>query len=156
MTSILVGLDKKKFVIHQALLCSKSQYFTKALTGSFEESHTGIVTLEDISPVVFRIFVTWLYNRKLVYTVSDERSNIRQDFDSLEFSVSDLKRWQFDHEDPLTWPSHVLVHLYIFADRLDVKELRIDILNALRDSEERSMYSLSVGTYRYISSNTTA
>ncbi|KAH0014704.1 hypothetical protein KCU78_g8533, partial [Aureobasidium melanogenum] len=58
MATILVGPDKQKFVIHQTLLCSKSQYFTKALTGSFEESQTGVVILEDISPVLFQILVT--------------------------------------------------------------------------------------------------
>ncbi|KAK6001448.1 hypothetical protein QM012_002779 [Aureobasidium pullulans] len=156
MATILVGPDKKKFLVHQPLLCNKSQYFTKALTGSFEESRTGIVILEDISPVLFQIFVTWLYHRKMIYTVSDGKSNIKQDFASLECSMRKPNHWKFDHEDPSTWPSHVLFHLYIFADRLEVKELRIDVLDALNISIDNATYSLNVSAYVYISSNTTA
>ena len=77
MATILIGPDQKKFVIHQALLCGKSQYFTKALTGSFVESKTRVVKLEDVSPLLFRMFVSWLYDGKSVYTTSDGRSTIK-------------------------------------------------------------------------------
>lgn len=156
MATILVGPDKQKFVIHRTLLCSKSQYFTKALTGSFEESQTGIVILEDISPVLFQILVTWLHNGKIIYTASDERSNIKQDFASLECSMGESERWKFNHEDPSTWPTHVLVELFIFADRLDIKGLGIDVIDALKGSVDSSTYSLHTPAYDYINSNTTA
>ncbi|KAG9554179.1 hypothetical protein KCU71_g10192, partial [Aureobasidium melanogenum] len=108
MATILVGPDKLLFVIHHTLLCSKSQYFTKALTGSFEESQTGIVILEDVSPVLFQILVTWLHNGKIIYTASDERSNIKQDFASLECSMGESERGNSitktpPHGQPMCW-----------------------------------------------------
>lgn len=102
------------------------------------------------------MFVTWLYNGKLMYTTSDERSNIKQDFARLKCSVGESERWKYNHKDPSSWPTHVLVELYIFADRLDINELRIDLIAALKDSVDTSSYSLYTPAYDYIDSNTTA
>ncbi|CAD0112566.1 unnamed protein product [Aureobasidium uvarum] len=159
MATILVGSAQEKFIVHQELLCSKSEYFAKALTGTFEESQTGIVKLEDVSPFLFRIFVTWLYSGKLAYTVVDDSSNIDQDFGSLDggFNPAIIKASDLNCEDVMTWPEQAFVALYILADRLDVKALRsttIDIL--IEFFQEKRNSAMSAGTYRYINSNTTA
>jgi hypothetical protein len=45
---IEVGLDHEKYYIHRALLVHHSEYFAKALRGSWKEAQEGIVKLEDI------------------------------------------------------------------------------------------------------------
>lgn len=59
-------------------------------------------------------------------------------------------------EDTSTWPGHILVGLYLLADRLDMRMLRIDAINALNDMISRTGSSLNIHTYRLIDSNTTA
>ncbi|KAH0012092.1 hypothetical protein KCU78_g9828, partial [Aureobasidium melanogenum] len=156
MVTILAGPDQEKFVVHQPLLCSKSQYFNKALTGSFEESKTGIVRLEDVSPVLFRIVVTWLYNGKIVYTTSDDNSNIDQDFAGLGYASIPPETPARVHKDTSTWSRHALVGLYLLADRLDIKMLRINTIDALRGAIARTKRGLDAKVYQLIDSNTAA
>ena len=66
-----VGQSKQLFGIHRGLLLHHSQYFQKALTGSFKEATEG-VTLDEDDPVTFQIFNLWLYSGKLL---SEEQSN---------------------------------------------------------------------------------
>jgi hypothetical protein len=133
MATILVGPEETKFVVHQALLCDKSPYFAKALTGAFEESKTGIVKLEDISPFLFNILVSWLYYGKIVYTVSDNGSSVESEF--ADFRRGDeLLAGGVNADDTSTWPKLLLVELYVRADRLDIKELRTNAIDVLNDS----------------------
>lgn len=90
MVTIEVGAAKEHFVVHQSFLCAKSQYFVKALSGSFQEAITRFVRLPDVSPILFRIFVTWLYHGILVYFPHDN-ATIDKDFDSLKITEKDLE-----------------------------------------------------------------
>jgi len=45
---VVVGPQKKKYYIHKALLVHHSEYFRKALQGSWKEAPEGVVELEDI------------------------------------------------------------------------------------------------------------
>ncbi|KEQ76599.1 hypothetical protein M436DRAFT_69568 [Aureobasidium namibiae CBS 147.97] len=155
MATVLVGPEETKFVIHQALLCDKSKYFAKALTGSFEEGTTGIVRLEDVSPVLFKIVVSWLYWGKIAYSVSDDDLSIDQGFKKLK-REDDKFSENLNADDTSTWPIHILVRLYILADRLDIKDLRNDIIDALVTSAEKSGIGLRVYSYKLIDSDTTA
>lgn len=156
MATILVGPEQKKFMVHQPLLCSKSQYFNKALTGSFEESKTGIVKLEDVSPVLFQIFVTWLYNGKIIYTTSNDNSNIDRDFASLGWTIRTPEMPTRVPEETSTWPNGVLAGLHILADRLDIKELRIASIDAFISCVHRQGGGFYAFECHYIYSNTTA
>jgi hypothetical protein len=155
MATILVGPEETKFVVHQALLCDKSPYFAKALTGAFEESKTGIVKLEDISPFLFNILVSWLYYGKIVYTVSDNGSSVESEF--ADFRRGDeLLAGGVNADDTSTWPKLLLVELYVLADRLDIKELRTNAIDVLDDSLMHSKRTPHLSCLQYISSNTTA
>lgn len=88
MVTIEAGVEKEHFVVHQSLLCAKSQYFFKALCGSYQEAITRFVKLPDVLPNLLRIFVTWLYHGNLVYVPLDERT-INGDFQSLKITKKD-------------------------------------------------------------------
>ncbi|KAF1811878.1 hypothetical protein P152DRAFT_378213, partial [Eremomyces bilateralis CBS 781.70] len=49
------------FHIHQALLCSASPFFSRALNGRFREGTTKTVNLLDDDPRIVAAFVAWLY-----------------------------------------------------------------------------------------------
>ncbi|KAK6001450.1 hypothetical protein QM012_002781 [Aureobasidium pullulans] len=91
MVTIEVGIEKEHFVIHQSFLCAKSQYFTKALSGSFKESITRSIELPDVSPILFRIFVAWIYHGTLVYFLPSD-TTIDNDLDSLKITENDLEQ----------------------------------------------------------------
>ncbi|KAG9673345.1 hypothetical protein KCU99_g6245, partial [Aureobasidium melanogenum] len=188
MVIIEVGIEKEHFVVHQSFLCAKSQYFTKALSGSFQEAVTRFIPLPDVSPILFRIFVAWIYHGKLAYIPPDDRT-IDEDFDSLKITEKDCEKEpdlqserqnklnnnqsdsgdsdddvtgpstgapmpeasdhdassssgsserssptstvQYEGDDATTWSCDVLIKLYVFSDRFDVRELRADTLDAL-------------------------
>ena len=59
----------KKYYLHKSLLVFHSEYFRKALQGSWKEAKEGIVRIDDIEPAecTFKIFTlqsrAWLTNR---------------------------------------------------------------------------------------------
>lgn len=89
MVTVEVGPEKEHFVVHQSVICEKSNYFAKALCGTFQEGITGFVRLPDISPVIFRIFLVWLYHGKFAYVATD--AGIDVDFASLTITDEDLE-----------------------------------------------------------------
>jgi hypothetical protein len=89
MVTIEVGAEKEQFVVHQNFLCAKSPYFPKALSGSFQEAKTRCIQLPEISPILFRILVAWLYYGNLSYLPPLGRT-IDQDFESLEITEENL------------------------------------------------------------------
>jgi hypothetical protein len=90
MVTIEVGAEKEHFVVHQSFLCARSPYFVKALSGSFQEAITRFIRLPDISPVLFRIFVAWLYHGDIGYVPRRGRT-IDEDFRSLKITREDLQ-----------------------------------------------------------------
>lgn len=210
MVTIEVGLEKEHFVVHQSYLCEKSQYFAKALSGSFEEGITRFIQLPDVSPILFRIFVAWIYHDTLVYLPSNH-TTIDEDFKSLEITEKDLEQtlilqsesgikpkdedsdiedsdddvtethsgvmpnhvehgppsaaesllntlcgaaFEYKEEEPTTWPRDVLIKLYIFADRLDIRQLRADSMDSLIGTCDANHRNWGLTIVRYIYSNT--
>ena len=43
-----IGPEAKKYNVHKALLMHHSQFFKKALTGSWKEAQQGVVRLDDV------------------------------------------------------------------------------------------------------------
>lgn len=165
MATILVGPEKEKFVVHRALLCSKSVYFNKALFGPFKESETGIVKLKDTSSVLFRIFVTWIYEDKVRYTAANDSSSIEKDFehdnDEFEDDDSDSEvdacgdgEQGLDEDAPFTWPCHILVKLHVFADRFDIRALRASMIDILYERLDKKNVNLARKVCCYVWSHT--
>lgn len=212
---IEVGTEKEHFVVHQSFLCAKSPYFDKALSGSFQEAITRFVRLPEVSLVLFRIFVAWLYYGNLSYLPPIGKT-AREDFDSLEIteetveqsstlqrkaqdsvsnevcdsddsdeestetlpdpvvniksgndtvstpdtveSLASASTDEVDHleDDPTTWPSDVLVQLYILADYLQSRELRAVSLNTLNKAIDKQDTIIPLITARYTYNNTSA
>lgn len=65
------GTDRGTFEIMRGVICSKSAYFEKIFKGKFKEATEESVTLDDVPPWIFKVFLTWLYTG-LVY-IDDEQ-----------------------------------------------------------------------------------
>lgn len=57
----------QKFNIHQNILCHYSDFFAKKLTSAERslEVNTETITLEDVNPSTFGLFLNWIYYQKI-------------------------------------------------------------------------------------------
>jgi hypothetical protein len=69
--SIEVGPEHRRYVLHKALLLHYSDYFRNALNGSWMEAEDRTITLDDVEPGTFNVFVDWLYSQKFPTTDKD-------------------------------------------------------------------------------------
>jgi hypothetical protein len=68
MVTVKIGPEHAMYRIHKALLVHHSNYFRKALRGSWKEAEEGQVVLDDLEPAAFDVFVDWLYTKKIPET----------------------------------------------------------------------------------------
>lgn len=59
--TVLVGADKTPFTVHKATICAKSKFFEAALVRDWKEKADATVTLPDMLPYKFAVFVHWTY-----------------------------------------------------------------------------------------------
>ena len=59
----------KTWHLPKALLVRQSPFFAAALNGSFAEAKLNSVTMPDDDPIVFRLWVQWLYVGGIAYRV---------------------------------------------------------------------------------------
>lgn len=71
-------------------------------------------------------------------------------------SPSGLLAEEANADNTSTWPKQVLIQLYVLADRLDIKELRKNAIDALNNLMMHSTKTLHIPALEYICSNTTA
>jgi hypothetical protein len=88
-----VGTRCRRFYVHKALLMEHSEFFKKALQGTWKEATDGIVILEDIKPAIFDIFVGWLHTGEIPEEKDDEES------DNVENDKDDIKDGEHEDQD---------------------------------------------------------
>jgi hypothetical protein len=65
MITIHVGSKRKTFAIHKALICNRSQFFSKVFNSSFKEGTEGVMYLPEDDPQAFGALVNWMYRDQL-------------------------------------------------------------------------------------------
>ncbi|KAJ4378440.1 hypothetical protein N0V86_006143 [Didymella sp. IMI 355093] len=121
--TVLVGPEKKPFVVHRDLLIYHSDFFRAALTSNFEEAKNKNVTLPDDEPTIFEFFVHWLYHKELPTT------------DNAPTEL--LKDWETDDcADSLKVDN--IIYLYVLGDKRGVANLKLATLAGL--FQELSLY----------------
>ncbi|KEQ60688.1 uncharacterized protein M437DRAFT_53902 [Aureobasidium melanogenum CBS 110374] len=131
MVTVRVGSGRQEFCIHKKILCSNSTYFDKALSGQFVEAQTRVVELEDIHPLLFKIFVAWLYSGRLTYESSDPSTSSHEEEDEKDDGDKKDELADFQEEDSRTWSYLILTGLFILGDRLDAPRLKRSILDTI-------------------------
>lgn len=117
LVSITVGKDigeEETFSLHREYLVTVSKYFKNMFKGSFREKKDKNVSLDDVDPMVFKIFIEWLHGRKVLDIEGNEYKGDIYDCDC------DVEEDSFGR----------LIHLYIFSDQYDIPQLRRDALDA--------------------------
>ena len=74
MVTIYVGPTKEKWVLHESMLCNQLAFFKGAFQGSFYEGSSKTMNLEEDDPVVFKMFVDYLYNSKVFCSLPHDDS----------------------------------------------------------------------------------
>ena len=72
IVKILVGPEAVQFDIHRQLLCARSAYFAKALSGPWKESK-GTLKLPEDDADLFRFISHWLYTEDVDHTKLSSR-----------------------------------------------------------------------------------
>ncbi|KAK5132464.1 hypothetical protein LTR08_009075 [Meristemomyces frigidus] len=62
---VLVGEAENRFVVHQNVLCTSSNFFRKAIEGSWKEGEEKQVRLKEAEVSSFEIYIAWLYTGTL-------------------------------------------------------------------------------------------
>ena len=121
MVVVEIGSMGKKYYLHKSLLVFHSEYFRKALQGSWKEAKEGIVRIDDIEPaectfkiftlrvepgrqIVVNVFVHWLYTQHFP-------------------SKDQIAEWNhimetFDNEESTSRTALVVIKAYTLGDRL--------------------------------------
>lgn len=144
IVTVLVGPEKKPFYVYKEILCFYSKYFQNAFDGSFREADDRELVLDDIDVQTFRHVAQWLQNRGNI-----DETNAEAVVESLQMATSSVNRiptsqgpnsnersesalpglqYTFDSAD-------VLLNLYVFADRYDIRHLRNDVMDVWRRDE---------------------
>ncbi|WPB02580.1 uncharacterized protein RHO25_007216 [Cercospora beticola] len=67
----VVGKDEnalsEEFVVPRGLIRSHSKYFESAFRKQWTESRSKTLQVDDVSPMIFRIFVAWLFYQEIFY-----------------------------------------------------------------------------------------
>lgn len=103
--------NEEIFILPREYLTTVSEYFENMFQGAFRETTDKKVALNDVEPVIFRLFIEWLNNRRLHNTK-------REIFDG-SAQVQNYEGYK------------QLLDLYVFSDEYDVPQLRRDVLDAL-------------------------
>ncbi|OSS51335.1 hypothetical protein B5807_03985 [Epicoccum nigrum] len=61
VTATEIGPDRIQYTVHPGLLAHHSEYFKRALNGSWIEAEERLIKLEDVDCETFKIFLEWLY-----------------------------------------------------------------------------------------------
>ena len=103
MVKIFVGPKRKEWIIHEDLICDRSDYFKAAFNDGFKETDEKEIYLDDDDPAAFALFVDWIYGAEL----RGKRG---------QYTSSKLT---------LEWPQvQKLCALWVFADKIRLPELK--------------------------------
>lgn len=81
---VLVGSEKKTFVVHKNIVCQSSRFFRAATTGQWKKATKKTVPLPDIKPEIFGAYVGWLYTGDIDVKASpDIKYNASMDWPTL-------------------------------------------------------------------------
>lgn len=109
IVTIYVGLKQKMLSAHKRLICDRSDYFSKAFNGKFEEAK-GTMYLPDEDIDAFDSFITYLYQDRLPRFLSTAGPD------------------ENDFEAEKLYP------LFVPAEKFCMNELANKVMDAIQDS----------------------
>ncbi|PMD38768.1 hypothetical protein L207DRAFT_584162 [Hyaloscypha variabilis F] len=105
MVKVSVGTEKETWLLHEGVICERSEWFNKAFMGGYMESDQKQIYLQDEEPEMFGHFVDWLYGKGLFCYKDHAKPS--------DITFSHVREW---------------LALYIFADKIALKALAQEAL----------------------------
>ncbi|ROW02417.1 hypothetical protein VMCG_06054 [Cytospora schulzeri] len=105
LSDVTIVCKKRVWKAHKVILCARSEWFTKALTGNWKESIDGKITFDDMDPDTMDIVLKYLYSDVISLITEDENLKLE-----------------------------AYVHLWIHADFFQLDLLKYEALEGLRES----------------------
>jgi hypothetical protein len=109
---------KQTFRVHKDLICQYSPFFKAAFDGTFEESQTQTMRMEDVDTDLFGILVHWLYTKE----IPSERSFVPSRILVIDGTAGKVI-YGFRHESDVADSSMALLTLQEANKWKDLKEL---------------------------------
>ena len=125
MLTVRVGEtpDQQDFLVHESLLKSRAEYFSRAMNGNWLETDTRVIELPEDEPEVFALYLNHIYTGKL-HTMTLNRDNIDA-----------LPREEFKHVVGAEYDS--IFGVYVLAERLNDPITRDAAITAVFDLAEQ-------------------
>ena len=82
--TVVVGEEKAAFCVNKDLLTQQSKFFGAAFHNQFREHVDGVIYLPKTQPVVFKVFLQWLYAQCMRVTTESVQSPIPVDISALD------------------------------------------------------------------------
>lgn len=168
MVTVLAGQKKKSFILHRKVLCENSRFFRKALSGPWQESEEGLVTLAEIDAMSLKAYVSWVYSHKLdrsILLYGSEASELLSD--SEISTICEKASRGVSQRDSISTERREQSECVILVDRLARLWCHGDFLgdhrfqNAVMDElgneiggTHRSSSYVSLGTFRFLTDST--
>lgn len=130
--TVFVGKEKTAFCVNKDLLTQQSKFFGAAFRSQFREHTDGTIYLPSTQPVVFKIFLQWLYAQCMRVTTETAHSPIAAALYALE------RADQLESTEPAS--QSVTKNDRICSHTADLKDSFKSALNAWRESPEGTAF----------------
>ncbi|KAK4496914.1 hypothetical protein PRZ48_011363 [Zasmidium cellare] len=99
MTTLIIGPEKRKYIIHKELLRAKLGYFKTAYTMETAEASSNVFEMHDIPDRAIRSLIAWLYTGKVFLDPGntdalDEDSKHSEDSEDKSTSGDAYEEWE--------------------------------------------------------------
>lgn len=145
MVTIWVGPERKRFLLHEELICARSKFFHSAFKSDFEESARKEMSMPEDDPITFGHLVDWLYLRRVSCAYADE-----DETDPESFGI-DHPLWdRAETVRELQWAK-----LWVLADKIGDDALKLEAQHKYANIlESFPSFPSSVEAVRYVYENT--
>jgi len=82
-TDCAVLVEGVKIYAHRCVLCARSEFFRAAFNSSFQESKSGIITVDKFSLKSFQILLFFIYTGELPQHVKDKSLKLDEEFEKI-------------------------------------------------------------------------
>lgn len=170
--TVLAGANKISFTLHRKILRENSDFFRKALSGTWKENQEGLVTLPEVDPMSFKVYASWIYSHKLHLQFLEYGSDPSKLLSGHEISPVELLARQ-----ELSQPAETIsdktyqdatsmvyfdrqFRLWCHGDFLGDHQVQNAVADALVDCFKASVpdqsRSISTETFHFLTNNTTS
>lgn len=160
MVTVLAGGSEEPFIVHRDILCKKSEFFKSACSPEWLRGQERRIRVPLVEPTIFELYAHWLYSDKVEVELDMLETNAgaieaglcNSDECSLQLSDAPENEALEEHNKAETLQ---LTQLYVAADMLLDKELKLRVMDEMARRTGHHRLKLTSDTLLYVYANTT-